>query len=240
MPTSARSDFNDTLFDLATSAAATTSGRCWTGSTAGIPGYDGFRNAARPRDARGLAARPDDLRLLDLKRDLEPDWFQRPDMAGYVFYIDRFCGVSGQGAGHAGLPEGPGHHLRAFHALPEAPSGRQRRRLFRHGLRPDQPGLRHDGGFRGRGPRLPRRGDQRVHRPGAEPYGQGTRLGEEGAAGRPEIRRLLPDVRGRHPAEAVREDPGGGLPDNAPGNFTWYDDGRGAGSGPPSTNTSGT
>jgi amylosucrase len=37
-------------------------------------------------------ARPDDLRLLDLKRDLEPDWFQRPDMAGYVFYIDRFCG----------------------------------------------------------------------------------------------------------------------------------------------------
>ncbi|WP_323770960.1 amylosucrase [Antarctobacter sp.] len=36
-------------------------------------------------------ARPDDLRRLDLKRDLEPDWFQRPDMAGYVFYIDRFC-----------------------------------------------------------------------------------------------------------------------------------------------------
>jgi amylosucrase len=27
-----------------------------------------------------------------MKRDLEPDWFQRPDMVGYVFYIDRFAG----------------------------------------------------------------------------------------------------------------------------------------------------
>ncbi len=35
--------------------------------------------------------RPADLKLLDLKRDLEPDWFQRADMAGYVFYIDRFA-----------------------------------------------------------------------------------------------------------------------------------------------------
>ncbi len=37
------------------------------------------------------AARPDDLKLLDLQRDLEPDWFQRPDRAGYVFYVDRFA-----------------------------------------------------------------------------------------------------------------------------------------------------
>jgi amylosucrase len=36
-------------------------------------------------------ARPADLKLLDLRRDLEPDWFQRPDMVGYVFYIDRFA-----------------------------------------------------------------------------------------------------------------------------------------------------
>lgn len=38
------------------------------------------------------AKRPDDLKWLDLQRDLEPDWFQRPDMAGYVFYVDRFNG----------------------------------------------------------------------------------------------------------------------------------------------------
>ena len=38
-------------------------------------------------------ARPAALRLLDLKRDLEPDWFQRPDMVGYVFYVDRFNGT---------------------------------------------------------------------------------------------------------------------------------------------------
>ena len=34
--------------------------------------------------------RPQELRLLDLTRDLEPDWFQRPEMVGYVFYLDRF------------------------------------------------------------------------------------------------------------------------------------------------------
>lgn len=32
------------------------------------------------------------LKALDLKRDLEPDWFQSPGMVGYVFYIDRFAG----------------------------------------------------------------------------------------------------------------------------------------------------
>jgi amylosucrase len=36
--------------------------------------------------------RGDALRLFDLKRDLEPDWFLRPGMVGYVFYIDRFSG----------------------------------------------------------------------------------------------------------------------------------------------------
>lgn len=36
--------------------------------------------------------RPEELRLLDLARDLEPDWFLRPAMVGYVFYLDRFNG----------------------------------------------------------------------------------------------------------------------------------------------------
>ena len=34
--------------------------------------------------------RPDDLKRLDLERDLTPRWFQHQRMAGYVFYIDRF------------------------------------------------------------------------------------------------------------------------------------------------------
>ncbi|GKY86565.1 alpha-amylase family protein [Sinisalibacter aestuarii] len=36
--------------------------------------------------------RPDRLKWRDMQRDLEPDWFQRPGMNGYVFYIDRFAG----------------------------------------------------------------------------------------------------------------------------------------------------
>ncbi|MDH3300442.1 MAG: alpha-amylase family glycosyl hydrolase, partial [Acidimicrobiia bacterium] len=36
--------------------------------------------------------RPEDLKWLDLQRDLEPDWFQRSDQVGYVFYIERFNG----------------------------------------------------------------------------------------------------------------------------------------------------
>jgi len=38
------------------------------------------------------AARPRDLRALDLARDIQPDWFLSQNMVGYVFYIDRFAG----------------------------------------------------------------------------------------------------------------------------------------------------
>ena len=55
-------------------------------------GYDGIRDRLLAVLRRGWADRPKDLKKLDLKRDLEPDWFQRPTMAGYVFYIDRFAG----------------------------------------------------------------------------------------------------------------------------------------------------
>ncbi len=37
-------------------------------------------------------ARPERLKWRDMERDLEPDWFQRPEMNGYVFYIDRCAG----------------------------------------------------------------------------------------------------------------------------------------------------
>ncbi|RKT47343.1 alpha-amylase family glycosyl hydrolase [Thiocapsa rosea] len=41
----------------------------------------------------GYLARPESLRLLDLERQLTPDWFERPDMIGYVLYPQRFAGA---------------------------------------------------------------------------------------------------------------------------------------------------
>jgi amylosucrase len=57
------------------------------------PDYDAFRRALIDALAAAQDERPAALRSLDLRRDLEPDWFQRQTMAGYVFYIDRFAGT---------------------------------------------------------------------------------------------------------------------------------------------------
>ena len=57
-----------------------------------LPDYPAFQKTLSKALRKGWGARPADLKRLDLRRDLEPDWFQRPDMAGYVFYIDRFAG----------------------------------------------------------------------------------------------------------------------------------------------------
>ncbi|MFO1201312.1 MAG: amylosucrase [Tabrizicola sp.] len=54
--------------------------------------YPAFRERLVKALRKGWDQRPADLKRLDLQRDLEPDWFQRPGMAGYVFYIDRFNG----------------------------------------------------------------------------------------------------------------------------------------------------
>ena len=42
------------------------------------------------RLAAAWASRPAALKHRDLERDLEPDWFLRENMIGYVFYLDRF------------------------------------------------------------------------------------------------------------------------------------------------------
>jgi amylosucrase len=55
------------------------------------PAYAGFRADLDAAMRRAWAERPAALKRLDLARDLEPDWFQRPGMVGYVFYIDRFA-----------------------------------------------------------------------------------------------------------------------------------------------------
>lgn len=54
--------------------------------------YADFVDALVDTLMRNWLRRPEDLKWLDLQRDLEPDWFQRPDQVGYVFYIDRFNG----------------------------------------------------------------------------------------------------------------------------------------------------
>lgn len=42
--------------------------------------------------ARAYATRSPELRQLDLRRVHQPDWFQQPNMVGYVAYPDRFAG----------------------------------------------------------------------------------------------------------------------------------------------------
>jgi amylosucrase len=43
--------------------------------------------------ALAYARRADDLHRLDLRRSLQPDWFQRPEMVGYAAYAERFAGT---------------------------------------------------------------------------------------------------------------------------------------------------
>ena len=42
------------------------------------------------------ADRPAELRALDRRREIDPQWFQRERMQGYVCYVDRFCGTLDQ------------------------------------------------------------------------------------------------------------------------------------------------
>jgi len=42
--------------------------------------------------ARNFRERSDDLRLLDLRRHADPQWFQHPQMLGYATYADLFAG----------------------------------------------------------------------------------------------------------------------------------------------------
>ena len=52
-----------------------------------------LRKRVRALLAEKWADRPKDLRTLDLARDVRPDWYLGQDMAGYVFYVDRFAGT---------------------------------------------------------------------------------------------------------------------------------------------------
>jgi len=56
------------------------------------PDFEAFCEALSDVLRQAWAARPEGLKWLDLRRDLEPDWFLRSDRVGYVFYLDRFNG----------------------------------------------------------------------------------------------------------------------------------------------------
>ncbi len=60
------------------------------------PDYEAFCDDLTKLLHEAWISRSDTLKWRDMQRDLEPDWFQRPDMNGYVFYIDRFAGVLAQ------------------------------------------------------------------------------------------------------------------------------------------------
>jgi len=53
--------------------------------------YDAWLSRLVTLVAKAYASRSATLRLLDLKRVEEPDWFQQSDMMGYVCYADRFA-----------------------------------------------------------------------------------------------------------------------------------------------------
>ncbi|MCB9994690.1 MAG: alpha-amylase [Hyphomicrobiaceae bacterium] len=55
--------------------------------------YDAFANRLTDLLRRRFAERPEALKLRDLERDLNPDWFLSQEMIGYVFYIDLFAGT---------------------------------------------------------------------------------------------------------------------------------------------------
>ena len=72
--------------------------------------------------AAAFAARPDDLHRLDLRRSLEPDWFQRPGMVGYAAYADRFAGTLRGVAERTPYLEDLG--VGYLHLMPRRPAGK--------------------------------------------------------------------------------------------------------------------
>lgn len=56
------------------------------------PDFDRFLERLSAMMARHYRERPEPLKVLDIERDLTPDWFQHESMLGYVFYVERFAG----------------------------------------------------------------------------------------------------------------------------------------------------
>ena len=84
--------------------------------------------------AEHYAERPEDLKELDLERDLTPDWFQREGMVGYVFYVERFARTLGDVEQHLDYIEDVGANYLHLMKDDSGAAGRERRRLRRREL----------------------------------------------------------------------------------------------------------
>lgn len=64
------------------------------------PDFEKWMHKVLNQVAQAYVQRPAELRLLDLQRTQEPDWYLRPKMLGYLCYADRFAqdlpGVTGR------------------------------------------------------------------------------------------------------------------------------------------------
>ena len=58
----------------------------------GVADMTGFVTELVLDALEAAAERPTALRLLDRRREIDPAWFQRSRMVGYVCYADRFAG----------------------------------------------------------------------------------------------------------------------------------------------------
>lgn len=58
-----------------------------------LPHFQAVLHRLLSQVAEGYAQRSEELRLLDIRRTQESDWFQQTEMIGYVCYTDRFAGT---------------------------------------------------------------------------------------------------------------------------------------------------
>ena len=59
---------------------------------AGREDFEHFLRSLTRLLASSYAVRPEELKVLELERNLTPDWIQSEQRIGYIFYADRFAG----------------------------------------------------------------------------------------------------------------------------------------------------
>ncbi|GAB3624596.1 alpha-amylase family protein [Mariniluteicoccus endophyticus] len=174
-----------------------------------------------------FAERPADLRALDERRLVTPDWFQREDIIGYVAYADRFAGSLKGVADRLDLLEQLGVSYLHLMPLLKPREGANDGGYAVADYREVDPRLGTMADLRELGATLRSKGMSLVvdlvcnHTAAEHPWAQAARAGDEryrdyywfyadrdGVEGPDAWEKTLPEV----------------FPDFAPGNFTWLDD----------------